>query len=179
MSRIGKNPVIVPKEVQALLQDNLLSAKGSKGTMSLSISPLVDVSIDGGVISVKPRSMAKRNRMMWGTMRNLISNIIHDVHEGFTRRLEINGVGYRVQIQGKALQLSLGYSHDITYPIPEGLSVTIEGDRNNIIAISGIDRAKIGQMASEIRGLRPPEPYKGKGVKYLEERIVRKEGKKK
>jgi large subunit ribosomal protein L6 len=179
MSRIGKNPVIAPKNVEIGLQNNVFHAKGNKGEMKLPVSPLVSVAIEDNVVTVTPRSMVKRNRMMWGTTRNLISNMVTDVDQGYTRRLEINGVGYRVQIKGDGLQLSLGHSHDITYVIPQGLNVSIEGEKNNIVAIHGIDRARVGQMASEIRRMRPPEPYKGKGVKYLNERIVRKEGKKK
>jgi large subunit ribosomal protein L6 len=151
--------------------------KGPKGALSVVLPDEVSVRLDQGQIKVDPRSETKRAQAQWGTARTLVANLIAGVTKGFEQRLEINGVGYRAAVQGKNLQLALGYSHDVVYPIPEG--ITIVTPKPVEIVISGIDRQKVGQVAAEIREFRPPEPYKGKGVKYATERIFRKEGKKK
>jgi large subunit ribosomal protein L6 len=177
MSRIGKRAVAVPSGITANVEGQTVKVKGPKGALSVVLSDDVTVKLDGGQIKVDPRSETKRARSQWGTSRTLIANLIAGVTKGFERRLEINGVGYRAAVQGKNLQIALGYSHDIVYPIPEG--ITIATPRPVEIIITGSDRQKVGQVAAEIRDYRPPEPYKGKGIKYAGERIFRKEGKKK
>ena len=179
MSRVGKNPVAVPGGVEVTIAVGLLTAKGKLGEQKVVITDDVTVERDGDEILVKPRNDSKRSRAMWGTVRNLVRNAVVGVSDGYTRRLEINGVGYRAQMQGKNLSLQLGYSHDISYPVPEGIKIALEGERGNVIAVSGSDKQRVGQVASEIRGYRRPEPYKGKGIKYQDETILRKEGKKK
>jgi large subunit ribosomal protein L6 len=177
MSRIGKKPVAVPSGITANVEGQTVKVKGPKGALSAVLPDEVTVKLDGGQIKVDPRNDTKRARAQWGTSRTLIANLFAGVTKGFQERLEINGVGYRAAVQGKNLQLALGYSHEILYPIPEG--ITIATPRPVEIVITGSDRQKVGQVAAEIRKYRPPEPYKGKGVKYADERIVRKEGKKK
>jgi large subunit ribosomal protein L6 len=177
MSRIGKRPIAVPSGITAAVEGQTVKVKGPKGALSVVLHDDVAVKLESGQIKVDPRSETKRARSQWGTSRTLISNLIAGVTKGFEERLEINGVGYRAAVQGKNLQLALGYSHDIVYPIPEG--ITIATPRPVEIVISGSDRQKVGQVAAEIRDYRPPEPYKGKGIKYASERIFRKEGKKK
>ena len=177
MSRIGKKPVPVPSGITADVEGQTVKVKGPKGALSFVVPDDVAVKLDGGQIKVDPRFETKRARSQWGTSRTLIANLIAGVTKGFEQRLEINGVGYRATVQGKNLQIALGYSHDIVYPIPEG--ITIATPRPVEIVISGMDRQKVGQVAAEIRDYRPPEPYKGKGIKYAGERIFRKEGKKK
>jgi large subunit ribosomal protein L6 len=177
MSRIGKRAVAVPSGITANVEGQTVKVKGPKGALSVVLPDDVSVKLDGGQIKVDPRSETKRARSQWGTSRTLVANLIAGVSKGFEQRLEINGVGYRASVQGKNLQLALGYSHDVVYPIPEG--ITIATPRPVEIVITGIDRQKVGQVAAEIREFRPPEPYKGKGVKYANERIFRKEGKKK
>jgi large subunit ribosomal protein L6 len=177
MSRIGKKPVAVPSGVTASVAGQAVNVKGPKGTLSVVLPDEVSVKLEKGQIKVDPRSDSERARAQWGTSRTLVANVIAGVTKGFQQRLEINGVGYRAAVQGKNLQLALGYSHDVVYPIPEG--VTIATPRPVEIIISGTDRQKVGQVAAEIRKYRPPEPYKGKGVKYADERIFRKQGKKK
>ena len=177
MSRIGKRPVPIPSGITANVEGQPVKLKGPKGALSTVVTDDVDVKLDDGRIKVDPRNDTKRARAQWGTSRTLIANLIAGVSKGFERRLEINGVGYRAAVQGKNLQLALGYSHDIVYAIPEG--ITIATPRPVEIVISGADRQKVGQVAAEIREYRPPEPYKGKGIKYSDERIFRKEGKKK
>jgi large subunit ribosomal protein L6 len=177
MSRIGKRPVAVPSGVTANVEGQTVKVKGPKGALQLVVPDDVGVKLDGGQIKLEPRDETKRARSQWGTSRTLIANLISGVTKGFEQRLEINGVGYRAAVQGKNLQIALGYSHDILYPIPDG--ITIATPRPVEIVISGSDRQKVGQVAAEIRDYRPPEPYKGKGVKYADERIFRKEGKKK
>jgi len=179
MSRIGVNPVAIPDGVDVTLTEGVLTAKGKNGEQQVTILDNVDVAIDDGQVKVTPQKLTKRARQAWGTTRALIANAVTGASEGFVRRLEVNGVGYRAQVQGSNLKLSLGLSHDVNYPIPSDLKIAVEGDRANIIAISGASKQRVGQIASEIRGFRPPEPYKGKGVKYVEETIWRKEGKKK
>ena len=177
MSRIGKKPIAVPSGITANVEGQTVKVKGPKGSLAVVLHDDVDVQLDGAQIKVDPRFETKRARAQWGTSRTLIANLIAGVSKGFERRLEINGVGYRAAVQGKNLQLALGYSHDVVYPIPEG--ITIATPRPVEIVISGSDRQKVGQVAAEIRDFRPPEPYKGKGIKYSDERIFRKEGKKK
>ena len=177
MSRIGKKPVAVPSGITANVEGQTVKIKGPKGALQVVLHDDVSVKLDGGQIQVDPRFETKRARSQWGTSRTLIANLIAGVTKGFEQRLEINGVGYRASVQGKNLQIALGYSHDIVYPIPEG--ITIATPRPVEIVISGSDRQKVGQVAAEIRDYRPPEPYKGKGIKYAGERIFRKEGKKK
>jgi large subunit ribosomal protein L6 len=177
MSRIGKRPVPIPSGITANVEGQTVKLKGPKGALSTVVPDDVDVKLADGRIKVDPRNDTKRARAQWGTSRTLIANLIVGVSKGFERRLEINGVGYRAAVQGKNLQLALGYSHDVVYPIPEG--ITIATPRPVEIVISGADRQKVGQVAAEIRDYRPPEPYKGKGIKYSDERIFRKEGKKK
>jgi len=177
MSRVGKYPVAVPAGVDVQIADAQLTAKGKLGQLSLAIPDDVEATLEGGKVWVKARAEGKRARMMWGSYRSLINNMLNGVSKGFTVNLEIQGVGYRAAVVGKNLQLQLGYSHDVIYPIPEG--ITIATPRPVEIVITGIDRQKVGQVAAEIRDFRPPEPYKGKGVKYATERIFRKEGKKK
>src|SRR6202167_3978059 len=177
MSRIGKRPVPIPSGITDNGEGQTVKIKGPKGALSAVVPDDVDVKLDDGRIKVDPRNDTKRARSQWGTLRTLVANLIAGVSKGFERRLEITGVGYRAAVQGKNLQLALGYSHDVIYPIPEG--ITIATPRPVEIVISGVDRQKVGQVAAEIRDSRPPEPYKGKGVKYANERIFRKEGKKK
>jgi large subunit ribosomal protein L6 len=177
MSRIGKKPVPVPSGITANVEGQTVKIKGPKGALQVVLHDDVAVKLDAGQIKVDPRFETKRARAQWGTSRTLIANLIAGVTKGFEQRLEINGVGYRAAVQGKNLQIALGYSHDIVYPIPEG--ITIATPRPVEIVITGSDRQKVGQVAAEIRDYRPPEPYKGKGIKYAGERIFRKEGKKK
>jgi large subunit ribosomal protein L6 len=177
MSRIGKKAIAVPAGITANVEGQTVKVKGPKGALQVVLHDDVAVKLDGGEIKVDPRAETKRALGQWGTSRTLIANLIAGVTKGFERRLEISGVGYRASVQGKNLQLALGYSHDIVYPIPEGIAIATP--RPVEIVISGIDRQKVGQVAAEIREYRPPEPYKGKGIKYAGERIFRKEGKKK
>jgi len=177
MSRIGKKAVAVPSGITANVEGQTVKVKGPKGALSVVLPDDVAVKLDRGQIKVDPRAETKRARAQWGTSRTLVANLIAGVTKGFEQRLEINGVGYRAAVQGKNLQLALGYSHEVLYPIPEG--ITIATPRPVEIVISGSDRQKVGQVAAEIREYRRPEPYKGKGIKYADERIFRKEGKKK
>ena len=177
MSRIGKHPVTIPSGVDVQLSGQTLTAKGRLGTLSLAVSGEVTATIADGAVTIAPNDESKRARAMWGTTRALVNNMITGVATGFTRNLEINGVGYRAAVQGSTLNLQLGYSHDIPYPIPQDVRITCE--RPTAITITGADRQRVGQIAAEIRGFRPPEPYKGKGIKYSDETIRRKEGKKK
>jgi large subunit ribosomal protein L6 len=177
MSRIGKKPVPLPKGVVATLDDGTVSVKGPKGELKLRLVPEVTAALSEGSIAITPREESDRARAMWGMQRTLVNNLVRGVTEGFTAKLEIAGVGYRAALQGKNLQLQLGFSHDVLYPIPAGIGIVCE--KPTMITITGIDKQLVGQVAAEIRGYRPPEPYKGKGVKYAGERIRRKEGKKK
>ncbi len=177
MSRIGKKPVAVPDGVTATVDGQTVSAKGPKGELKFVVNDEVLVKMEDGNIDVTPRDQSKVARSKWGMSRTQISNIVNGVKDGFEKRLEINGVGYRASMQGKNLQLALGYSHDVIYQVPEG--ITIQVPKPTEIVVSGIDRQQVGQVAAEIREFRSPEPYKGKGVKYADERIIRKEGKKK
>jgi large subunit ribosomal protein L6 len=177
MSRIGKKPVPVPSGVTANVEGQTVKMKGPKGMLQFVVPDEVLVKMEDGKVKVDPRNETKRARSMWGTSRTMVSNLVTGVTKGFERKLEITGVGYRAAVQGKNLQLALGYSHDVVYPIPEG--ITIVTPKPTEITITGIDSQKVGQVAAEIRSYRPPEPYKGKGVKYAGEYIFRKEGKKK
>ncbi len=177
MSRIGKKPVPVPSGVTANIEGQTVKMKGPKGALALVLPDDVTVKMDKGAIKVDPRNETKRARSMWGTSRTLVANLVAGVTKGFEDKLEITGVGYRASVQGKNLQIALGYSHDVIYPIPEGIAIVTP--KPTEILITGIDKQKVGQVAAEIRGFRPPEPYKGKGVKYAGEYIFRKEGKKK
>ncbi|HEX6441998.1 MAG TPA: 50S ribosomal protein L6 [Stellaceae bacterium] len=177
MSRVGKNPVAIPSGVQVEVSGQTLTAKGRLGTMSLAVVNEVSATVADGQVTVTPKDESKRARAMWGTTRALVNNMMTGLATGFTRNLEINGVGYRAAVQGNSLNLQLGYSHDINYPIPPDVKIACE--RPTAIAITGVDRQRVGQVAAEIRAFRPPEPYKGKGIKYVEEVIRRKEGKKK
>jgi large subunit ribosomal protein L6 len=177
MSRVGKKPVAVPAGVTANIEGQTVKVKGPKGAMQLVLHGDVTAKMDKGAITVDPRNETKRARAMWGTYRALLANLITGVTKGFEERLEINGVGYRAAVQGKNLQLQLGYSHDVAYPIPEGIAIVTP--KPTEIVVTGIDRQKVGQVAAEIRDFRPPEPYKGKGIRHAGEFILRKVGKKK
>ncbi|MCF8476007.1 MAG: 50S ribosomal protein L6 [Pseudolabrys sp.] len=177
MSRIGKKPIPVPAGVTASVEGQTVKVKGPKGAIQMALVDEVVIAMDKGAITVNPRQMNKRGRSMWGTCRTLVSNMVTGVSKGFEEKLEINGVGYRAAVQGKALNLQLGFSHDVKFPIPEGITITTP--KPTEILISGMHKQVVGQVAAEIRGYRPPEPYKGKGVKYAGEYIFRKEGKKK
>ncbi len=177
MSRIGKKPVAIPAGVTAKIDGQLVSVKGGKGTLSFAAPEDVAVVLGDSGIEVSPRNETKRARALWGMTRSMVNNLVTGVSKGFERRLEITGVGYKAAVSGRNLQLSLGFSHDVTFPIPEGIAVA--APKPTEVAISGIDKRQVGQVAAEIRALRPPEPYKGKGVKYAGEFIFRKEGKKK
>jgi large subunit ribosomal protein L6 len=177
MSRIGKKPVSVPGGVTAAVNGQEVKIKGPKGELKHVLADAMVAKLDQGAIAIAMREDTKEARAMWGMSRTLVSNLIAGVTEGFSKRLEIAGVGYRAAVQGANLQLQLGYSHDIAYPIPQGIQIACP--KPTEIVITGIDKQKVGQVAAEIRAFRPPEPYKGKGIKYAGEFIARKEGKKK
>ncbi len=177
MSRIGKKPVAIPSGVTATMADGQLSVKGPKGTLSMPLFDLIDYSLDAGQLAVRPKDDSRQARAFWGMSRTMVSNLVVGVTEGFTKTLLITGVGYRAAMAGKNLKLQLGYSHDVDYVIPEG--ITIKTPDVTTVEISGADKQKVGQVAAEIRRWRKPEPYKGKGIKYKGEFIFRKEGKKK
>ena len=177
MSRVGKYPVPVPQGVQVTLQGRTLVAKGKLGELKLPLTDDVEVEVADNQIAVKPRRDDRRSRTMWGTTRSLLNGMVTGVSAGFTKNMEISGTGYRAAVQGKDLVLNLGYSHEIRYPIPEGIKITCE--RPTAVRVEGADKQRVGQVAAEIRAFRGPEPYKGKGIKYEGEQILRKEGKKK
>ncbi|OLP60516.1 50S ribosomal protein L6 [Xaviernesmea oryzae] len=177
MSRIGKKPVPVPAGVTASVDGQTVTAKGPKGELTFVANDEVAVAFENNAVTVAPVSQTKDARSKWGMSRTMIENIFKGVKDGYERKLEINGVGYRASMQGKNLQLALGFSHDVVYQTPEGISIAVP--KPTEIIVSGINKQQVGQVAAEIREYRGPEPYKGKGVKYAEERIVRKEGKKK
>jgi large subunit ribosomal protein L6 len=177
MSRIGKKPVPVPAGVTASVTGQLVKVKGAKGELSFAVPDDVTVAMDNGAIAVTPRTTSKRARAMWGMSRSRVANLVTGVTAGYEKKLEITGVGYKAAAQGKVLKLSLGYSHDIDYAVPEG--ITIATPKPTEITVTGIDKQMVGQTAAEIRDYRGPEPYKGKGVRYAGEFIFRKEGKKK
>ena len=177
MSRIGSNPVAIPDGVEMTIAGQIVTAKGKLGERSMTVDSEIEIVQGEGDITLRPRSEQRHVRSMWGTTRSLLDNLVRGVSEGFVYNLEIQGVGYRAQVQGKTLELQLGFSHDINYPIPEGISMACE--RPTKIAVSGSDKQQVGQVAAEIRAFRPPEPYKGKGIRYEGEYVLRKEGKKK
>lgn len=177
MSRTGKKPVTIPSGVTASVEGGLVSMKGPKGTLSIPMADEVTYTLEDGKLTVAPANGTKRARSFWGMQRTLIANLVTGVTEGYTKVLEITGVGYRADAKGKVLNLKLGYSHDVDFPVPEGIE--IKTPDNTTVEITGIDKQKVGQVAAEIRRWRKPEPYKGKGIKYRGEYIFRKEGKKK
>ncbi len=177
MSRIGIQPVPIPAGVTVDVAGHTVTVKGKLGTLSVDVGETIAVKREDNAVTVSANSNSKQARMAWGTARAQINNLVHGVTTGFSKTLEITGVGYRAALAGKELVLTLGYSHEIRYPIPDGIAIKVE--RPTLMVISGSDRQKVGQVAAEIRGFRPPEPYKGKGIKYAGEYILRKEGKKK
>lgn len=177
MSRVGQNPVLVPSGVTVDVAGQLVTAKGKLGELSLNLVDEVELTREEDKLWVKPRGDSLRARTMWGTSRSLLQNMVTGVNEGFTVNLEIIGIGYRAQVQGSDLILQLGFSHEVKFAIPEG--ITIKCERPTVIAVSGADRQKVGQAAANIRAFRKPEPYKGKGIRYVDEYVVRKDGKKK
>ena len=177
MSRIGKRPVPLPKGVTATVEGKNVKVKGPKGELKLTLVEEVDASVGPDGIAVTPREGMERARQMWGMSRSLLNNLVVGVTQGFSTKLEIQGVGYRAAVQGKNLNLQLGFSHDVAYPIPQGITITAE--KPTMLTVSGADKQLVGQVAAEIRAYRKPEPYKGKGVRYAGEYVRRKEGKKK
>ncbi len=177
MSRIGKNPVEIPDGVNVEIAGQIVTAKGKLGELSATFADEVEIGRDGDQIWVKPRNDGKSAQKLWGTSRSIIANLVSGVVEGFSRNLEIQGVGYRAQVQGKDLVLQLGFSHEVRFTVPEGLDIKCPDQTH--ITVSGTDKQKVGQTAAEIRSFRPPEPYKGKGIRYEGEYVFRKEGKKK
>lgn len=175
MSRVGKKEIILPEKTKIDFKDRELVVKGEKGTLTRTIHPAVDLSIKDNTISVTIDQQDRKTRALQGLTRSLVANMVDGVSKGFERTLEINGIGYRAEMKGKSIVLSLGYSHPIDFPLPDGIDATV--DKNNVIKLFGIDKEKVGQTAASIRKLRKPEPYKGKGVKYAEEYIQRKAGK--
>ena len=177
MSRIGHIPIDIPKGVQVQVAGQILKAKGKFGELSMTIADEIEAKIDDNEIVLGPKAETDRSRRLWGTARSLVKGLITGVAEGYNRQLEITGVGYRAQVQGKRLVLQLGYSHEVVYPVEA--DITIECPDQTHIVIKGADKQRVGQVAAEIRGFRPPEPYKGKGIRYANEYVLRKEGKKK
>jgi large subunit ribosomal protein L6 len=177
MSKIGKRPVQIPSGVTASVQGQQIKMKGPKGELSMTLTDEVGAKLDKNAITIEKRGDTKRHVAIWGMTRAMVANLVEGVTKGYEKKLEINGVGYRAAVQGKNLQLALGYSHDVLYPIPQGITITTP--KPTEITIVGTDRQKVGQVAAEIRKFRKPEPYKGKGIKYVGEYIFRKEGKKK
>ncbi len=175
MSRVGKKPISIPEKVDVSLKDRLVTVKGSKGTLSRTIHADVDLQVDGNVIQVVIQNEDRKSRALQGLTRSLVNNMVTGVSSGFERVLEINGIGYRAEVKGQTLVLNLGYSNPVNFDLPKGIAAAV--DRNTIIKLTGIDKEQLGQTAASIRKLRPPEPYKGKGIKYAEERIIRKAGK--
>lgn len=178
MSRVGKNPVVLPSGVTADVKEQDVKIKGPKGELTLVVHPKVDVKLDGGNIVVSPKLADDReSRALWATMQRRISNMVCGVKDGYSKSLEIQGVGYRCALQGKELVLQLGFSHEVRYAIPAGITIAVE--KQTSVKIDGIDKEQVGQVAAEIRGYKPPEPYKGKGIRYVGEYVLHKEGKKK
>ena len=177
MSRVGKYPVELPAGVQVAIASGILTAKGRLGELKLPLTDLVETTVEGNKVTVAPKTSETRSRMMWGTTRALIANMVKGVSTGYAKSLEITGTGYRAAVAGKNLEMNLGFSHPVVYPIPEGIKISCE--RPTAIKVEGIDKRLVGQVAAEIRSFRPPEPYKGKGARYTDETIRRKEGKKK
>ncbi len=177
MSRVGKHPVSLPQGVTAEVKGQAVTVKGKLGTLAFTCPPEVEPSLTENTIVMTPRHATLESRRLWGTARNIVANNVKGVHQGFTRGLEIEGVGFKAAVQGKDLVLNLGFSHEVRYPIPEGVS--IKAEKPTVLVISGFEIQRVGQVAAEIRALKPPEPYKGKGIRYAGERVRRKEGKKK
>jgi large subunit ribosomal protein L6 len=177
MSRIGNKAVAIPSGVTANVEGQTVKIKGPKGAMQVVLHDDVMATMDKSTVKLEPRDASKRARSMWGTSRTLVANLVAGVTKGFEEKLEITGVGFRAAVQGRSLNLQLGFSHDVNFPIPEGISIATP--KPTEIVVTGVDKQKVGHVAAEIRGFRPPEPYKGKGVKYVGEYIFRKEGKKK
>jgi large subunit ribosomal protein L6 len=175
MSRVGKKPISIPDKTKVTLKDRVVTVQGKNGTLSQAIHPAVEVNIDQNTINVSPMDRSRKTVALQGMMRSLLNNMVTGVTSGFERVLEINGIGYRAELKGKSIVFNLGYSHPIDFPLPDGVSAKV--DKNNVVRITGIDKQLIGQTAARIRQLRPPEPYKGKGIKYAEEHIMRKAGK--
>ena len=175
MSRVGKKPITIPEKTKITYSDRMLTVAGEKGTLNQSINPAVDLKIEDGVMNVTMISENRTSRALQGLTRSLVANMITGVNQGFQRKLEINGIGYRAELSGKQLVLHVGYSNPVAFNLPEGITATVE--KNNNIILSGIDKQKVGLAAAAIRKIRPPEPYKGKGIKYAEEHIRRKAGK--
>ncbi len=179
MSRIGKKPIAIPSNVTATLAGQTVKMKGPKGELAFTAPGEVAIEQGDGSISVTPRDESKDARAKWGMSRTMIANLATGVTEGYTKTLEITGVGYRAAMKGKALQLTVGFSHEVLHPIPDGVTVAVSGAKQEVIQVSGIDKQLVGQVASDIRSYKPPEPYQGKGIRYSGEYIFRKEGKKK
>ncbi|MFT8719821.1 50S ribosomal protein L6 [Acetobacter sp.] len=177
MSRVGKYPVEIPSGVTVSINAGVLTAKGKLGELKLPLSPLIETKVEDGKVAVKPLTSVAQARMMWGTTRSLVASMVQGVAEGYSKTLEITGTGFRAAVQGNNLVLNLGYSHDVVYPVPEGIKITTP--RPTSVVVQGIDKQRVGQVALDIRNFRKPEPYKGKGVRYETETIRRKEGKKK
>jgi large subunit ribosomal protein L6 len=175
MSRVGKKPIPIPPKTTLTYKDRVLTVQGEKGALTRTINSAVELQINDGIVEVSIISNDKTSRALQGLTRSLVANMITGVNTGFERVLEISGIGYRAELKGKTIVLNLGYSNPVNFDLPDGISASV--DRNNVIRLSGIDKEKLGRTASAIRQLRPPEPYKGKGIKYLEERIRRKAGK--
>ena len=175
MSRVGKKPISIPDKTKVSYKDRVVTVQGKNGTLTQEIHPAVDVKIENDVINVVLNDQSRKTVALQGMTRSLLNNMVAGVTSGFERVLEINGIGYRAEVKGKSIVFNLGYSHPIDFPLPEGVSAQV--DKNNVVKINGIDKQLIGQTAARIRQLRPPEPYKGKGIKYAEEHIIRKAGK--
>jgi large subunit ribosomal protein L6 len=175
MSRVGKKPITIPAKTTVTLDNGIVNVKGEKGMLSQSIPSEVDLIINEGIVTIGMNQDSRRTRALQGLTRSLVANMVIGVSQGFQRTLEINGIGYRAEVKGKHILFNLGYSHPIDFPLPEGISATVE--KNTVVRLNGIDKQLLGLTAASIRQLRPPEPYKGKGIKYAEERIIRKAGK--
>ncbi len=179
MSRIGKKPVPLAKGVSASVSGQTIEVKGPKGTRSFTATDDINLVVEGAEVKVSPRGTSKRARQQWGMARSMVANLVTGVSTGFKKELEIQGVGYRANIQGQNLKLSLGYSHEVNFDVPKGITITTPSAKNDVIVVEGIDEQQVGQVAANIREWRRPEPYKGKGIRYKGEFIFRKEGKKK
>lgn len=177
MSRVGKNPVALPQGVTADLKGQIIKVKGPKGELTFTVHDSVEPKLENGQVTVAPRNEQRQTRALWATMQRRITNMVEGVSKGYEKSLEIEGVGFKCALQGKELVLQLGFSHEVRYQIPAGITVTV--DKQTSVKIAGIDKEVVGQVAAEIRGFKPPEPYKGKGIRYVGEHILRKEGKKK
>jgi large subunit ribosomal protein L6 len=175
MSRIGKKPIPIPDKTNIDFKDHMITVKGEKGSLTRTIHPDVELNIESNIITVIPKNENRQGRAIQGLVRSLVANMVVGVSSGFERVLEINGIGYRADLKGEQIVFNLGYSHPIEFDLPKGVSASI--DKNNVIRLNGIDKELLGHTAASIRSLRPPEPYKGKGVKYAEEQIIRKAGK--